>query len=199
MSEQRLIDAMEAKVEDRIAEIERETEQRVQGAEAEAKDVIADIEAQEQANAETHYLQYKGEQQALFENNLRVRTRSLQFQVSEEVFRKLEVTLAEVNKRSDYHTIWSYLFEEALSAYRIERTDRPILHVSPEDSVLARSFASDSDIASVDADDRMATGVELHSSDGRVRVENTPMSRLKKGREEYIKMISGMLKKRLSM
>ena len=199
MSEQRLIAAMEAKVADRIAEIDHETKQKVQDIEGEANNVIADNKTQEQANAETHYLQYKQEQEALFENKLRVRIRSLHFQVSEEVFGKLEDTLSEINKRSDYHTIWGYLFKEALSAYRIERTDQPILHVNPEDSTLAKSIASGSDIASIEPHSRIAAGVELLSSDGRVRVVNTPMSRFRKGREEYVKIISDMFKKRLSL
>jgi vacuolar-type H+-ATPase subunit E/Vma4 len=87
------------------------------------------------------------------------------------------------------------MFTEALGVYRRERSDTPVLQVAPADRELAQCHAPD--LARIEVNDAVPDGVELLSPDRHLRVQNTVPSRLRQGREEFLKTISEAIKERL--
>jgi len=195
MTEHRLIAAMEEEIAAKIAESERQADEAIRAIEAEAAQTLADAQAREQSRLEEQLRQYEREQRTRLENEWRSRIRNLQFEVAEGVFGELARAAAAVRRRGDYPSLWSGLFQEACAAYRRERTEAPILRTSPADRPLAERQAAE--VAAIEVQEAIADGVELLSPDRRLRVVNTLASRLHRGRDEFLKMISDALQERI--
>jgi vacuolar-type H+-ATPase subunit E/Vma4 len=196
MSQQRLIGAMEEETVARIAHIERETEQAIREIDAEVDDRLAEAEDAEKKRSRKKLLEYQHRQRSRFENRWRGREQNLRFELAEHVFHDVENALAPARDREDYPAIWRRLFEQALRTYREERTDKPILRVVPADRELADS--QEPEVQAIELDDKIRDGVELASPDRALHVKNTLDSRLRKGREQFLKMISDALKGKMS-
>jgi len=195
MPEHRLIAAMEEEVGARIAQVQREADEAIRRIEAEADQELEEAQRAEAARLEGQMVQYRRDKRARFDNQRRARVRDLQFAIAEQVFDDLAQALAAVRQRSDYPEIWSRLLSEAIAAYRTERSDAPIVRVAEADRDLARRAG---EVPAVEAVAAVPDGVELVSPDGRLRIKNDLTSRLRKGREEFLKMIGDEFNERLA-
>ena len=188
MAEHRLLAAMEEEVAAKIAEIQRQADEAIRAIDAAAEQTLAAEQAVEEARLGERLRQYEHGRRTQLENEWRSRIRQLQFEVVEQVFGELARAAAEVRRRDDYPAVWSQWLGEAWTAYRDERADTPILRTSPADRQLAECHAAD--VAAVEVRDAIADGLELLSPDRRLRIVNTVASRLQRGRDEFLKMIS---------
>lgn len=197
MAEQPLIAAMEEEIAARVAEIDRQADAVIGEAEADVDRLLAEAEQREAALAEQRFRDYARQQRARCENQRRARIGNLQFEVAQEVFRELSRAVGTIRGREDYAAVWLRLLDEAMQVYGEDRDDAPVLRVAPVDCPLADRCRDR--VAAVEPDGAIDAGLELVSGDGRVRVKNTLLSRLHRGREEFLKMISDALKQRISL
>ncbi len=192
MGQQQLITAMEEEVEAQIAASDRQAEEAIGRIEAEAATAEAEALGAEQARADQQLRAYQRQQRLRFENHWRSREQDVQLEVAQRVFEAVEQAVAVARQREDYPHVFARLLAESLQAYAGERSDRPILRVAPAD--LQRAQAHQSSPAAIEASNSIREGVELSSPDGRVHVKNTLTSRLCKGRDDFIKIISDAFK-----
>ncbi len=197
MAEEPLIAAMEEEIAARIAEIDRQADAAICQAEAQVDRLIAETEQHEAALAEQQFRDYARQQRTRRENQRRARIGNLQFEVAQEVFRELAGEVGTARTREDYERVWLRLLDEAMHVYREERDDAPVLRFAPLDGPLADKCRNL--VAAVEPDAAIDAGLELVSRDGRLRVRNTPLSRLREGREEFLKMIADALEQRISL
>ncbi len=195
MPEHRLIAAMEEEVAARIAQVRREADEAIRRIEAEADQELAEAQRAESARVERQIVQFRRDKRSRFDNQRRARVRDMQFAIAEQVFGDVAQAVAAVRQRSDYPVIWSRLLSEALAAYHTERNDIPNVRVAEADRDLARRSGEAQAVEAVAA---VPDGVELVSPDGRLRVKNDLASRLRKGREEFLKMIGDEFNERLA-
>jgi vacuolar-type H+-ATPase subunit E/Vma4 len=188
MTEHRLLAAMEEEVAAKIAEIQRQADEAIRAINTAADQTLAAEQAVEETRLGERLRQYEQGRRTTRENEWRSRIRQLQFEVVEQVFGELSQAAGEVSRRGDYPAVWSQWFGEAWTAYRAERADAPILRTSPADRQLAEGHAAE--VAGVEVRDAIADGLELLSPDRRLRIVNTMASRLQRGRDEFLKMIS---------
>jgi vacuolar-type H+-ATPase subunit E/Vma4 len=193
MAEHRLVEAMEEEVAAKISEIEWQTEEAIHTLGAEADAALAEAENLERLRAEQRFLGHKRERRSHFENEWRGRIRNLQFEIVDQVFRELEEMVGRARQRQDYPQVLCRLLDEALRVYRQERDDWPVLRVAPGDCELARARLPEA--IAVEVDPAIDGGVELFSPNERFHVKNTLQSRLRKGRDEFLKMISDAIKR----
>jgi vacuolar-type H+-ATPase subunit E/Vma4 len=192
MVQHRLITAMEEEIAARIAQSDREADAAIRHIEAEAAAAEAEAIRAEQAHADQLFTAYQSRQQSRFENQWRLRVRNLQFEVSQRVFAAVEQSIVEARRRDDYPNIFGRLLAESLLTYANERSDRPILEVAPADRELAGSFHPS--VEAIETSATICDGLALRSPDGRLHIMNTLSSRLRKGRDEFLKIISDALK-----
>ena len=197
MSEQPLVAAMEEEVVARIAEIDRKADAAIREAEAEVDRLLAETRQREEARAEQRFRDYARQQRARGENQRRARIGNLQFEIAQEVFAELQRAVAAARGRADYAVAWSRLLEQAVQIYGQERNDSPVLRIAPADCPLVARWRDR--LAAVQPDAAIDAGLELVSPDGRLRVKNTLLSRLHKGRDEFLKMISDALNARIPL
>lgn len=190
-----LVDAMEAEVAAKIAEIDRQTERELAEIRERTARSLQENAEREQARSAQMLLAYGREKRQLLENDWRIRVRNFQFEVAEQVLDQLQKASLRVRRRDDYPAIWARLLEEASRVYFDERSDRPVLRVSPEDESLARSDARE--FARIEVDATVRDGVELESADRRMLVKNTLASRLGRGRDQFLKSISDAVQERI--
>ena len=195
MAEHRLLAAMEEEVAGKIAEIQQQADEAIRTIDAAAEQALAAEQAAEESRLNERLRQYEQGRRAQRENEWRSRIRQLQFEVVEQVFGELTRAAAEVRRHADYPAVWSQWLGEARAAYRLERSDTPILRTSPTDRQLAEQHAAE--VATVEARDAIADGLELLSPDRRLRIVNTVASRLQRGRDEFLKMISDAFQERV--
>lgn len=195
MPEHRLIAAMEEEVAAKIAQVQREADEAIRRIEAEADQELAAAQRAESARVERQIVQFRRDKRSRFDNQWRARVRDMQFAIAEQIFDDAAQAVAAVRQRSDYPEIWSRLLSQALAAYRAERNDLPIVRVAAADRDLARRSG---EVQAVEAVAALPDGVELVSPDGRLRVKNDLTSRLRKGREEFLKMIGDEFNQRLA-
>lgn len=196
MDETRLIAAMEEEIAARIAEAERQAQEAIRRIEAEAEQALGETERVERARAAEQLLAHQHQQRLRFENVRRARLRDLHFEIAADTLREVEAQLTHARQREDYPAVWQRLFAEALRSYRQERPDAPILQVAPADHGLAE--AQGHEVAAIEDRLELLDGVELRSPDGRLHIQNTLLSRLRKGREAFQKMISDSLQEQLA-
>ncbi len=110
--------------------------------------------------------------------------------VMEEVFREATKTV-EGLPRDRYSELLKGLYGELKKDWRTERPDKgnsPMVHLNPGD----RDLIKEPDVELV-PDKEVSLGVVFVSRDGRVRLENTFSSRLKKARVEIVPKLNEML------
>ncbi len=197
MAEQPLIVAMEEEIAARVAEIDRQADAAIREAEADVDRLLAEAEERETARVEQRFRDYARQQRARRENERRARIANLQFEVAQEVLEELARAVGTVRDREDYAAVWSRLLDEAMQVYGEERDDAPVLRVAPVDCPLADRCRDR--VAAVEPDAAVDAGLELVSRDSRLRVRNTLLSRIHRGREEFLKMISDALEQRISL
>jgi vacuolar-type H+-ATPase subunit E/Vma4 len=195
MTEHRLLAAMEEEIAAQIAAVERQADEALRAIDAETAQALADDRAREETRLDDQVRQYERAQRTRWENEWRARIRNLQFEVAEAVFGELAQAAAAVRRRADYPAVWARLFQEAVAAYRRERSEPPLLRTAPADRALAEQQAAE--VAAIEVQETLADGVELLSPDRRLRVVNTLAARLQRGRDEFLKMISDALQERI--
>ncbi len=192
---QPLVDAMQAEIAARIAEIDRSTDRELAEIKERAARSVQEAVQREQTRIEQQLQAYAREKRQLLENDWRIRIRNFQFEVAEQVLNQVREAALRVRQRDDYPAIWGRLLEEAASVYFDQRRDRPVLRVSPEDESLARSASHGCDRIELDA--TVCDGVELESVDRRMLVKNTLASRLRRGHDQFLKSISDAIHERI--
>ena len=195
MTEHRLLAAMNEEVAAKIAEIPRQADEAIRAIDAAAEQALAEAQAEEDARLQERLRQYDRGRHTRQENEWRSRIRNLQFEVADQVFRDVTRATAGVRSRDDYPSVWSQLFREAQAAYRRQRADAPILRTSAADRQIALRYAAE--VAGVEVQETIGAGVEVLSPDRRLRIVNTVASRLERGRDEFLKMISDAFQERV--
>jgi vacuolar-type H+-ATPase subunit E/Vma4 len=195
MADQRLIAAMQSEVAGKLAELARQTAEALGAIEARTGQQLAEAEAAQAARVEQQLVEYHHVQRLRFENQWRARLRNLQFEIAAQVWRDVEQAAAGVRQRADYPAIWRRLLAEALQVYRGEQAAPPILRVASADRLLAEAVAGE--FAAIETAAAVADGVELFSVDRRLRVQNTTASRLRQGREEFLRIIAAAIRERV--
>ncbi len=195
MSERRLIAAMQTEVDAKLADLARQTAEALEAIEARTATRIAEAEAAQTACVEQQLSDYQHAQRLRFENQWRVRLRNLQFEIAAQVLRDVEQAAAGIRQRADYPAIWQRLLDEARQVYQAEQSAAPVLRVAPADRPLAEAAAGE--FAAIETAESVLDGVELLSPERRLRVQNTTASRLRKGREEFLKTIAEAIRERV--
>jgi hypothetical protein len=195
VAEHRLLAAMEEEVAAKIADIQQQADEAIRAIDAAAEQTLAAEQAAEETRLDERLRRYEQGRRAQGENEWRSRVRQLQFEVVEQLFGELAGAAAEVRRRDDYPAVWSQWFGEAWAAYRRERADAPTLRISPADRQLAERQAAQ--VAAIETRDAITDGLELLSPNHRLRIVNTVASRLQRGRDEFLKMISDAFQERV--
>ena len=191
MSEARLVEALKDRVAEQISAVVREADAAIQAIEQETDAMVAEILKHQEATTEQRFHEFQQEAHAQFEAEHRHRRRTLLYQLVDAVFAEVDAELAALDQNPDYPEIWGRLYDEAREAYRKEDAGAPRVHLNPAHVPLAQAHGVAPEDMAPDAD--VKAGVILIHPQGRLRIINTPASRLSRGREEFVKQIASAL------
>jgi vacuolar-type H+-ATPase subunit E/Vma4 len=175
----------------------REAERIIKEAASDAEAVLKEAEEQAERDRRERVEAFKKEfekQRAAAINRASADARGLLLAertgVMEDVFREATKSI-EGLPRDRYSEFLKALYGELKKDWQTEKPDKgnsPLVHVNPGDAQLI----DDPDVELV-PDEEVSLGVVFVSRDGRVRLENTFSSRLKKARAEIVPRLNEML------
>ncbi len=104
-----------------------------------------------------------------------------------EIFDKVEQRLVNISSQNDYSSILKRFYNEAFASYFEDSSKPPILIISASDSEIVNNFVAKD--LKIETSNTISPGLELRDPDNKLRVVNTVISRLVKGKDDFTHLI----------
>lgn len=188
MSFNELVERINTEANARIAEIEKETEESLKKIDAQTNAAINNIIEREKHSLEVLLKEYKIEYLRGLKNQTRREIRAQRIKDVEDIFNITEDNLSQIVRQKKYKKIWGRFYDEALAKYKNERNDTPVVKIAPEDKEIALSYLGKK--IPVEIDENIYGGLELRDPERNLRIINTVKSRLARGKDQFLKLIT---------